>query len=113
MRLSELLSAEVVDERGRSAGRVHDVRLIQDGPPIGGFGASLRLEGLIVGRRAFAARFGYERPAMRAPLLVRLVFGWLGHDGRWVDWSRVTAVEPGRIRISGSADDLPMPRAAR
>lgn len=58
MRLSELLGAEVVDEHGRSAGRVHDVRLEQDGPMIGTFGASLRLAGLIVGRRALAARFG-------------------------------------------------------
>ena len=42
MRLSELLGCVVVDERGRSAGRVHDVRLVQDGPPVGQFGASLR-----------------------------------------------------------------------
>ena len=36
MRLSELLGAEVLDEAGRSAGRVHDVRLVQDGPVLGG-----------------------------------------------------------------------------
>jgi hypothetical protein len=116
MRLSELLSADVVDEAGRSAGRVHDVRLVQDGPLIGGFGASLRLEGVIVGRRAFAARFGYERPNMRSPLPVRLVLRWLGRDSRWVDWSRVTAVEPGetaRIRISGSVEDLRPPEPVR
>ena len=116
MRLSELLSADVVDEAGRSAGRVHDVRLVQDGPLIGGFGASLRLEGLIAGPHAFAARFGYERPNMRAPLLVRLVLNWLHRDARWVDWSRVTAVEPGepgRIRISGSVDDLGRPDPVR
>jgi hypothetical protein len=113
MRLSELLSAEVVDADGRAAGRVHDVRLVQDGPSVGGPDASFRLEGLIVGRRAFGARFGYERSAMKAPLLVKLVVGWLGHDGRWVDWSRVTALEPGRITISGSAADLPSPGPAR
>ena len=32
MRLSDLLGAEVLDEAGGSAGRVHDVRLVQDGP---------------------------------------------------------------------------------
>jgi len=52
MRLSELLGCVVVDERGRLVGRVHDVRLVQDGPPIGQFGASLRLLGLLVGRHA-------------------------------------------------------------
>jgi sporulation protein YlmC with PRC-barrel domain len=38
MRLSELLGAEVVDEAGRSAGRVHDVRLVQDGPVVAASG---------------------------------------------------------------------------
>ena len=31
MRLTELLGAEVVDQAGKRAGRVHDVRLVQDG----------------------------------------------------------------------------------
>ena len=38
MRLTDLLGAEVVDRCGQPAGRVHDVRLVQDGPLIGGFG---------------------------------------------------------------------------
>jgi sporulation protein YlmC with PRC-barrel domain len=109
MRLTDLLGAEVVDQAGGSAGRVHDVRLVQDGPVLGGFGAALRLDGLIVGRRAVGARLGYERSEMRGPLLVKLVAGWLRHDGRYVPWDRVRAVEPHRIHISGSADDLPQP----
>ena len=109
MRLTELLGAEVVDEAGQSAGRVHDVRLVQDGPLIGGFGASLRLDGLIVGRRAVGARLGYERRDMRGPLLVKLLVGWLFHDGRYVAWDRIRSIEPDRIKISGSVDDLPQP----
>jgi hypothetical protein len=58
MRLSELLGAEAVDQAGRSACHVHDVRLVQDGPLVGGFGASLRVDGLLVGRRAVGARLG-------------------------------------------------------
>ena len=112
MRLSELLGAEVVDEQGRSAGRVHDARLEQDGPIIGGFGASLRLAGLIIGRRALGARFGYERASMKGPLPVKLLVGWVHHDGRYAAWDRVRAIEPGRILITGSADDLPHPSAA-
>jgi sporulation protein YlmC with PRC-barrel domain len=38
MRLTDLLGAEVVDRSGQHAGRVHDVRLVQDGPLVGGFG---------------------------------------------------------------------------
>jgi hypothetical protein len=110
MRLTELLGAEVVDQAGRPAGRVHDVRLVQDGPLLaGGFGASLRLDGLIVGRRAVGARLGYDRRRMRGPLPVKLLFGWLRHDGRYVAWDRVERFEDGRVLISGSADDLPVP----
>jgi sporulation protein YlmC with PRC-barrel domain len=109
MRLSELLGAEVVDQTGGSAGHVHDVRLVQDGPLIGGFGASLRVDGLIVGRRSIGARLGYERGQVRGPLPVRLLAGWLYHGGHYVHWDRVRAIEPHRIVISGSVADLPAP----
>src|ERR671923_285859 len=49
----------VVNQAGGSAGHVHDVRLVQDGPVIGGFGASLRVDGLIVGPRSTGGRLGY------------------------------------------------------
>jgi sporulation protein YlmC with PRC-barrel domain len=109
MRLSELVGAEVVDQAGRSAGHVHDARVVQDGPLVGAFGASLRLDGLVVGRRSVGAWLGYERRDMRGPLPVKLLFGWLHHGGRYVPWDRVVAIEPDRIVISGSAGDLPQP----
>jgi hypothetical protein len=112
MRLTELLGAEVVDQAGRSAGRVHDVRLVQDGPLMGGFGAGLRLGGLIVGRRAVGARLGYERREMHGPLLVKLLAGWLRHDGRFVAWDQISSIEPERILISGFVEDLPEPGAS-
>jgi hypothetical protein len=113
MRLTDLLGAEVVDRCGQPAGRVHDVRLVQDGPLIGGFGAGLRLDGLIVGRRAVGARLGYERRDMGGPLLVKLAAGWLHHDGRYVAWDRVRAIEPDRIHISGLISDLPEPEPSQ
>jgi hypothetical protein len=109
MRLSDLLGAEVLDEAGRSAGRVHDVRLVQDGPVVGGFGAGLRVDGLLVGRRAVGARIGYERRKMKGPLPVRLLVGWLHHGGRYVEWERIPAIEPDRLLISGTVEDLPRP----
>jgi hypothetical protein len=46
---------------------------------------------------------------MHGPFLVKLVAGWLYHDGRYVHWDRVRRVEPDRILISGSVEDLPVP----
>ena len=110
MRLTELLGAEVVDHAGQLAGRVHDVRLVQDGPLLaGGFGASLRVDGLIVGRRAVGARLGYDRRRMKGPSPVKLLFGWAHHDGHYVEWDRIQRIEPGRILITGAAHDLPEP----
>ena len=110
MRLSDLLGAEVVDETGASAGRVHDVRLVQDGPLVGGFGAALRLDGLVVGRRAIGTRLGFERGnTMKGPLPVRLLAGWLHHDGRYVEWRRIRSIEPNLVRISGTVEDLAHP----
>jgi hypothetical protein len=110
MRLSEILGCEVVDEGGRSAGKVHDVRMVQDGPPIGQFGARLRLSGLIVGRHALGARFGYDRGNMKGPWLLKRVVG-SGRDGRFVDWGLVRSIDPAhrRIEITGSIDDLHPP----
>jgi hypothetical protein len=49
----------------------------------------------------------------RGPLLVKLLAGWLHHDGRYVAWDRVRAIEPDPVHISGSADDLPQPDASQ
>jgi sporulation protein YlmC with PRC-barrel domain len=113
MRLSELLGSEVVDEQGVSAGKVHDVRLVQDAPTTANLQAGLRLDGLIVGRRALGARLGYERTGMKGPLLVKLLVGWLHHDGSYVAWDRVRAIEPDRILISSAAANLPQPGPSR
>jgi hypothetical protein len=115
MRLSEILGCEVVDEHGRSAGKVHDVRVVQDGPPIGPFGARFRLAGLVVGRRAFGARFGYDRGSVKGPWLLKALLGAVRRSGGYVDWSRVRSIDPDqeRIAISGSVDDLHSPGPAR
>jgi uncharacterized protein YrrD len=113
MRLTDLLGAEVVARCGQPAGRVHDVRLVQDGPVVGGFGAALRLDGLLVGGRAVGARLGYERGKMKGPLPVKLLTGWLHHDGRYVEWNRIRSIEPDRILISGSISDLPEPEPSQ
>jgi hypothetical protein len=112
MRLSELLGAEVVDQHGRSAGRVQDVRFQQDGPMVGSFGASLRVAGLIVGRASFGSRLGFDTGDVRGPLLVKLLVGWVGRDRRYVAWDRVVEVEVEAGRVGGSVDELRPPERA-
>ena len=99
MRLTDLLGAEVVDRRGQRAGRVHDVRLVQDGPLIGGFRASLRLDGLIVGRRAMAPAWATNKATVNGPLLVKLLAGWLDHDGPRTGRSPRRRPQPGHRAV--------------
>jgi hypothetical protein len=76
VRLSELIHTRVVDEDGRRRGRVHDVRLVQDGP-LHGANAAFRVDAVVIGAGALSTRLGYLRGGVRGPWLLRAVFGRL------------------------------------
>src|ERR671911_2290995 len=78
MLLSELLGIPVVDEHGERVGVVHDVVAVQDGPIIGSFGAALRVEALVVGRRGFWARLGLSAAHVRGPAAIVRLTGLRG-----------------------------------
>jgi sporulation protein YlmC with PRC-barrel domain len=105
MRLSELLDKEVFDATGRSAGHVHDVRVIQDGRITSSFDAALRVHGLIVGRGGLANRLGFGHSGARGPWLLRAILEARSKP-TVVPWHRVRVIEADRILISGSRDDL-------
>ena len=106
MRLSDLLRAEVVDEQGRALGRVHDVRMVKDGRPMGAFGPAYRVSGLVVGRSAVGARLGYDRGRVKGPWM--LVALWGRRSARtYIPWGRVRDVQAGRIRVEGQPEPLP------
>jgi sporulation protein YlmC with PRC-barrel domain len=109
MRLTDLLDAEVVDRSGRTIGCVHDVRLVQDGPPVGAAGASFRIEGLVVGGSSLGARLGYARANVRGPWVLNTLFRRLHADERLVPWSAVRALTEGRVLIAVAADELSPP----
>jgi hypothetical protein len=113
MRLSELLRCPVVDGSGRDVGRVCDVRLVRDGPPMGAFGAAFRVQGLIVGPALAGTRLGYGRTGMTGPVLLNLPLRVLHRRVRFVAWERIEEVGKDTIRISGSADDLHEPAPIR
>jgi sporulation protein YlmC with PRC-barrel domain len=97
MRLSELLDSEVIDRNGERIGHVHDVQLIQDGPPLGTWGAALRLEGLIVGPGSIGTRLGLARPEMRGPWILKALFTRRLSARVLVPWRRVREIHEDRI----------------
>jgi hypothetical protein len=76
MRISELLALEVVDADGRHVGKVRDVRLVQDGPVLGGTQAAMRVEAVVAGGGALGIRLGYVRGRVRGPALLGWAFSW-------------------------------------
>jgi hypothetical protein len=106
MRLGELLDSTVIDAAGRDLGAVLDVRLVQDGPLLEGFGAALRLDGLIVGTGSFAVRLGYHRHGVQGPALLKAVFGALERRARYVPWAEVVSCEGGEVVLRCEAGHL-------
>lgn len=98
MLLSELIGTEVVDEAGRRVGVVHDVEAVQDGPVMGGFGAALRLDALVLGSRGVWSRLGVSDAHVQGPWLLRALARTVGGQ-RSVPWDDVVAVEPDRIVV--------------
>ena len=77
MRISDLLEYSVVSADGARLGRISDVRVIQDGPLIGGIQAAFRIDALVVGRGGLAERLGYVRGRVEGPWMLRVLFGRL------------------------------------
>jgi hypothetical protein len=107
VRIAELLRSGVVDAAGTPVGNVEDVRLVQDSSYIEGFGAALRLDGLVVGTGAVAARLGYHRHGVRGPWLLKRIFRWLERRARYVQWSHVAEWDGETVRLSCLEAELP------
>lgn len=110
MRLGELFGTKVFDRDGTALGKVHDARLVQDGPLVTGFGAALRVDGLVVGEGAVAVRLGYHRNRITGPWILRALAQRVEHRTRYVGWDQVARIEPHRIELSCAVDDLPFLR---
>jgi hypothetical protein len=107
MRASDLLGAEVLDRWGEPVGKVNDIRLVQDGPLIGSFGAALRVDALLAGPGSVGARLGYERADVRGPLPLKAFFATIHRHMSVVSWEHIAAIEHGRIRLRIEKAKLP------
>jgi sporulation protein YlmC with PRC-barrel domain len=101
MRLSDYLGREVVDADGQRLGRVHDAELVADGPAAGD-GRALRLHALLVGFGSLGARLGLDRPEMRGPWLLKLVFA--RRKLRRIPWEDIESVTDETVRLRARAD---------
>jgi len=106
MRIGELLASTVLDRDGTPVGAVEDVRLVQDGPYIEGFGAALRLDGLVVGGGGLAARLGYHRHGVRGPVLLRWFFSAIEQRARYVPWGDVDRCDDRIITLKVLVEDV-------
>jgi hypothetical protein len=110
VQIADLLGSPVVDRDGTDLGKVHDARLVQDGPMITGFGNALRVDGLVVGEGAVAVRLGYHRNRIKGPWLLKALAQRVEHRTRYVLWKDIEDVGPDRITLRCAADDLPLLR---
>jgi hypothetical protein len=107
MRASDLLGAVVLDRGGVDLGRVRDLILVKDGPPIGPVGAAFRVHALLFGAPAIGVRLGFARRDVRGPWPLRAVFGALHDRMRVAPWAQLTAVEERQLRLRVLGNEVP------
>ena len=101
-RLSDLVEAVAYDADGTELGHVEDVRLVQDGPFVEGFGHKLRVDGVVVGKRNRGLRLGFGRADVRGPWLLKAVFSRLEGHTAYYTWDELEW-EPGTVRLKPGA----------
>ena len=110
MRLADLIGAMLVDVHGVEVGTVGDVWMTQDGPPIGPFGAALRVDTLVVDRFGLASRAGYERAGVGGPAPIAWYLRRRAAHRPVARWADVASIEEGRIRLRRALHELDHPR---
>jgi sporulation protein YlmC with PRC-barrel domain len=106
MRASDVLGRTVLGADGNRLGKVLDIRVVQDGPLLGGF-AALRIDGLVVGRRALAARLGYDRAHTVGPRVVAATARLVTADNRYLRWDDVEEIGDVIRARTSSLDRVP------
>jgi hypothetical protein len=103
MRLSDLLGAPVVTADGAALGCVQDVRLVQDGPYVEGFGHALRVEGVVTGKGTLAVKLGFARAGIRGPWPLTTIFRRLERRARYYTWDEVESWDADGVRLRPEA----------
>ena len=99
MRISDLIGSRVVCSNGAPVGKVHDVRLVRRGPTRGDFGATYRVEGLLIGAVGVGARLGYHRSSVGGPWMVAALMRRVRSGARHVGWAHVAAITADTVHL--------------
>lgn len=99
MRLAAFLGRSIIDRSGRYLGAIHDVRLVRDGPAIGSFGASYRVDSLIAGSPSIGVRLGLHREELKGPWPLKEIFRRVHAGIVIVHWDEVWSIEEKVVRL--------------
>jgi hypothetical protein len=72
---------------------------VQDGHPIGTWGAAFRLDSIVVGASAVGVRLGFARGDVRGPWMLKAILARRHARLEEVPWAGVAAIEPGRLTV--------------
>ena len=72
---------------------------------IGSWGAAFRVEALLVGSGTVATRLGLDRPEVRGPWLLKLLFSRRRRK-LVVPWALVAGVEDDHIRLAVAGEEI-------
>lgn len=109
MRISELLTATVVDETGRSVGRVRDVRITRQPTPAGeGEPPPFRIAGLVLGGGRLAHAWGFAEGRASGPWLFRVLTARAARKARFLPAEQVETWDPQGVTMRGRLEDLPL-----
>jgi hypothetical protein len=105
MRAGNLLEAEAYTSDGVRVGRVFELEASRTGPQMSdSWGAGLRLTRLLIGKRSFFLRLGFQRSGARAPTGLRFLTNRM--DGWGARWDQVARVEAGRVHLNCGLSEL-------
>jgi hypothetical protein len=91
-------------------GSVDDVRLVQDGPIQGVFGAALRVEGVLIGHGGLGVRLGFNRADVKGPRPLKALFGAMERRARYAPWEQVESADGRVVRLRVRAREVgPVP----
>lgn len=114
MRASELIGSPVLDESGRPAGIVRDLRVAED---LSVGSGHFPIVGLVIsddGPLAAAAHaWGFAEGRSSGPALLRMLFARAVEGSSFVAVDRIADWGPDRIRIRGTRSELPSLRRGR